>query len=416
MRLNLPIRPCASTALARLAGVSAALAAFLALIPGAEAQISGDAVKIGVLTDESGQFSDIGGAGSSLAAQMAADDFGQTVQGKPITIVHADHQNKPDIGSSIVRRWFDNEGVDAIADLPVSSVALAAQEIARNARKTLLIAGAATSDLTGKACSPYTTHWADDTYALAAGTAKAVLKQGGKSWYFVTADYSFGHSMERDAAAVIKTEGGSVQGSVRHPLGNSDFSSYLLQAQGSGAEIIALANAGADTTNSIKQASEFGITEAGQKLVGFLIFITDINSMGLDTAKGLLVSEGFYWDQNEAARSFAKRFFDKLGKMPTKQQAATYASITHYLKAIDAIGTDDAARVNEQMRKMPVDFLGRDGSIRSDGRVLYDLTLYQVKAPTESKYPWDYYSVVAEIPKDQAFRALSEGGCATVAQ
>jgi branched-chain amino acid transport system substrate-binding protein len=290
-------------------------------------------------------------------------------------------------------------------------VALAAQELARDKKRTLLIAGAAASDLTGKACSPYSTHWADDTYALANGTARAITASGGTSWFFLTADYAFGQAMERDATAAVKAAGGQVLGAVRHPLGTSDFSSFLLQAQGSQAKIVALANVGGDTVNAIKQAAEFGIPQGGQKLAGFLIFITDVNSLGLKAAQGLMVLTGFYWDQNDAARTFAKRFFDKVGRMPTKQQAAVYASIIHYLKAIDATGTDDAAKVNEAMRRAPVDFFGRAGSIRRDGRVLYDLTLYEVKAPAESKAQWDYYKEVATIGKDQAFRSVEEGGC-----
>ena len=395
-----------------VAMVTTAASALLTLRGAGLAQISDDAVKIGVLTDMSGQFSDIGGKGSVVAAQMAAEDFGGQVKGKPIQIVGGDHQNKPDIGSSIVRQWFDTDHVDAIADLPVTSVALAAQEIAREKKKTLLIDGAAASDITGKACSPYSTHWADDSYALANGTARAITERGDKTWFFLTADYSFGQAMERDATAAVKATGGQVLGSVRHPLGAPDFSSYLLQAQGSGAKVIGLANAGGDTQNSIKQANEFGITAAGQKMAGFLVFITDVHSLGLNTAQGLLVSTGFYWDQNDQARAFGKRFFDKVGRMPTKQQAAVYASITHYLKAIDATGTDDAAKVNEQMRRMPVDFFGRAGSIRPDGRVLYDLTLYEVKKAAESKAPWDYYKAVTTIPRDQAFQPAQENGCA----
>jgi branched-chain amino acid transport system substrate-binding protein len=290
-------------------------------------------------------------------------------------------------------------------------VALAAQEIARQKRRTLLISGAAVSDLTGKACSPFATHWADDTYALATATAKAVVRNGGTSWFFLTVDYAFGTAMERDAARTVKDSGGRVLGSVRHPLNTADFSAYLLQAQASGAEIIGLANVGGDTINAIKAAAEFGIVGEGRKLASFLMFITDIASLGLPAAQGLLVSEGFYWDQNDLSRAWSQRFSARLNKMPTKQQAATYASVTHYLKAVAATGTDEAGAVNAEMRRLPVDFFGRTGSIRPDGRVLYDLTLYRVKTPAASRGPWDFYETVATIPAAEAFRPVAEGGC-----
>jgi branched-chain amino acid transport system substrate-binding protein len=274
----------------------------------------------------------------------------------------------------------------------------------------MLIAGAASSDITGKACSPYTIHWADDTYALANATARAVVQNGGKTWFFITADYAFGQAMERDASSFVEKSGGKVLGSVRHPLNTADFSSFLLQAEASGAQIIALANVGGDTENAVKQANEFGITKK-QNLAGFLIFITEIHSLGLERAKKLFVSDGFYWDQNDAARAFSKRFFAQIGRMPTKQQAAVYASIMHYLKAIDAGGSDDAAKVNAEMRKLPVDYFGHPGSIRPDGRVLYDLTLSVVKSPEESKYAWDYLKPVRTIPRNEAFRPEGEGGC-----
>ena len=391
---------------------AAAWAALLAAAGSAQAAgFTGDQIKIGVLTDESGQFSTIGGKGSVLAAEMAARDFGGAIDGKPIIIIDADHQNKPDVGSAILRRWFDQEGVDAVTDLPVSSVALAAQEIARDKRKTLLISGAASSALTGKACSPYSSQWADDSYALAHGTAKAVVAAGGKSWYFLTADYAFGADMEKDASAAVTASGGTVIGSVRHPLGTADFSSFLLQAQASKARVVGLANAGGDTVGAIKQAVEFGLTQSGQALAGFLIFITDIHALTPKVAQSLYVTEGFYWDQNDEARAFSKRFFDQIGRMPTKQQAATYASVTHYLKAARSAGTTEAATVNQEMRRLPVDFFGRAGSIRRDGRVLYDLTLYQVKSPDAIKGPWDYYREIATIPAAEAFRPAGEGGC-----
>lgn len=383
-----------------------------ALLPAAaRAEISGRAVRIGVLTDMGGQFADIGGKGSLVAAELAAEDFGGKVAGAPIEIIAGDHQNKPDVGGAILRKWFDEDGVDAVADLPVSSVALAAQDIARQKKKTLLISGAAVSELTGKACSPYSSHWADDTFALANATGKAVTKSGGKSWFFITVDYSFGHAMERDAAAAVEASGGKMLGDVRHPLGAADLSSFLLQAQASKAEVIGLANVGKDTSNAIKQAAEFGLTTGGQKLAGFLVFLTDIKAIGLPLAKGLMVSTGFYWDQNEEARAFAKRFEAKIGRMPTKQQASVYASVKHYLKAVAASGSDEAGIVNAEMRRLPVDYFGHAASIRPDGRVLYDLTLYEVKSPAESKGPWDFYKPITTLPAAEVFRPAAEAGC-----
>ncbi|QRG07008.1 ABC transporter substrate-binding protein [Xanthobacter dioxanivorans] len=390
---------------------SVILATSVLLPASARAQISDTVVRIGVLGDMGGQFADIGGKGSVVAAQLAAEDFGGKVAGVPIEIIAGDHQNKADIGGATLRKWFDEGGVDAVADLPVSSVALAAQEIARERKKTLLISGAAVSDLTGKACSPYSTHWADDTYALANATGRAVTAAGGKTWFFLTVDYSFGHAMERDASAAVTAAGGKVLGATRHPLGTADFSSFLIQAQASKAEVVGLANVGGDTTNSIKQAAEFGITSGGQKVAGFLVFITDVHAIGLPLAKGLRVTTGFYWDQNDKARAFAKRFFAKMGRMPTKQQASVYASITHYLSAVAASGTDEAGKVNAEMRRLPVDYFGHAASIRADGRVLYDLTLYEVKSPAESKAPWDYYKPVTTLPAAEVFRPAGETGC-----
>ncbi len=396
----------------RTALVALAVAASAFVPAAARAQISDNVVRIGVLGDMGGQFADIGGRGSVAAAELAAEDFGGKVAGVPIEIISGDHQNKADVGGATLRKWFDEGGVDAVADLPVSSVALAAQEIAREKKKTLLISGAAVSELTGKACSPYSTHWADDTYALANATGKAVTAAGGKSWYFVTVDYSFGHAMERDAAAAVASAGGKVLGNTRHPLGAQDLSSFLLQAQASKAQVIGLANVGGDTSNAVKQAAEFGITSGGQKLAGFLVFLTDIKAIGLPLAKGLLVSTGFYWDQNDEARAFAKRFEAKVGRMPTKQQASVYASVQHYLKAVAAVGTDDAGKVNAQMRALPVDYFGHAASIRPDGRVLYDLTLYEVKSPAESRGPWDFYKPISTLPANEVFRPAAETGCA----
>jgi branched-chain amino acid transport system substrate-binding protein len=382
----------------------------------AAAQLSDNKVKIGVLGDQSSISADIGGKAAVLAAKMAVEDFGGRVLDKPIEVVDADFLMKPDNASSIARRWFESEQVDVIADLPLSSAGLAVQQIASDLKRTVLIAGAATSDLTGKSCSLYSTHWADDTYALASATAKAVVESGADTWYFIAADYALGRSIQRDATAVIEASGGKVVGSARHPIEATDFSSFLLQAQSSKAKVIGLASVGSNTINTIKQAAEFGITESGQKLAGFLVFLTDINSLGLKTAQKMFIAEGFYWDQNDKARTWSKRFFDQVGRMPTKQQAATYASISHYLRAVAAAGTDDATAVGGKMRELPVDFFGRSGSVRVDGRVLYDMTLYEVKAPAESKYPWDYYKVVREIPQATAFRPLDKGECPLAAK
>jgi branched-chain amino acid transport system substrate-binding protein len=325
-------------------------------------------------------------------------------------VISADHQNKADVGSVIARRWFDEQGVDVIADVPVSSVALAVQEIARQANRVALMLGT-TSDLTGKACAPYSTQWADDTYSLSAATAKAVVGQGGKSWFFIPADYAFGQAVERDATAVIKANGGTVVGGVRHPLNTSDMSSFLLQAQASKAQVIALANAGTDLTNTLKQAAEFGIESGGQKVVGILMFATDVDSLGLAATQKAFLAEGFYWDQSDSSRAWSKRFMAKTGKMPTKEHAAVYTSVAHYLNAARQANTDEAGAVSRAMRAIPVDYFGRDGVIREDGRVIYPLSLYQVKTPAESKYPWDYYKEIQRIDGKDAFRPMADGGC-----
>ena len=374
-------------------------------------QTSDEPVRIGVLADEAGPFRDISGYGARAAVELAVDDFGGKVGQRPIEIVHADHQNKPDVGTAILRQWFDTQGVDVVTDLSISSVALAAQSIAREKRKALLITGGASSDVTGKACSPFATQWSDDTYSLAHGTGRAVVQTGGKSWFFLTVDYVFGHTMYADAARAVQEAGGTVLGNILHPINAADFSAYLLQAQASQAQIIGLANVGPDTSNAVKQAKEFGLAAAGQRLAGFLVFITDVDAIGLEAAAGLLVTEGFYWDQNDLSRAFAKRFMAKVGKMPSKEHAAGYAAVTHYLKAIQAVGTKDAERVNRQMRSMQADYFGKRATIREDGRVLFDLTLFEVKSPSESRYPWDYYKTVRSIPSEEAFRSTSEGGC-----
>lgn len=391
--------------------VLAAICFVLGLSQQGHAQISDDVVRIGVLTDMNGIFSAATGPGSVLAAQMAAEDFGGQVRGKPIEIISADHQNKPDVGAGIVRKWFDTGKVDAVTDMPVSSIALAAQEIARERKKTLLISGGATSDLYGKACSPYSSLWSDDTYTLAAATAKAVLETGGKEWFFIAVDYALGHALERDATSIINANGGKVLGAVRHSMGQPDMASFLLQAQSSKATVIELANVGSDTSNTLKQAREFGISQGGQSLVAFLYFITDIHAVGLDVAQGLYLLDGFYWDQNQEARDWSIRFQTRQHAMPTKEQAATYAAVTHYLRAIEFSGTDDAEVVNAAMKTMEVDYFGHKGSIRKDGRVLFDETLYQVKSPAESKAGWDYLKPVRVIAKEVAFRPLDQGGC-----
>ena len=347
-------------------------------------------------------YADIGGAGSVAAAQMAVKDFGGTVNGVPIEIVSADHLNKPDTGVAIARRWIDEDGVDAIVDVPTSSVALAVQEVMKEKGKVFLISGAASSDLTGKACSPTGVHWTYDTYALAHGTGAALVKQGGDTWFFITADYAFGHALQRDTSEVVTKAGGKVLGSVDVPLNNADFSSFLLQAQQSKAKIIGLANAGGDTDNSIKQASEFGIVAGGQRLAGLLVFVSDVNSLGLPTAQGLVLTEAFYWDQTDETRAWSKRFMEQIKKPPTMVQAGVYGAITHYLKAMATAKTEDGPKVVAEMRALPInDFMTKNGKLREDGRVMRDMYLFQVKTPAESKYPFDYYKQLAVIPADR---------------
>jgi len=399
----------------RMKTAIAIIAAVLALTTSAAAEISGDVVKIGVLNDMSSLYADLGGQGSVEAARMAIADFGGTVNGKKIELISADHQNKPDIGSAIATQWFDNDGVDAIVDVPTSSVALAVQQVARNKNKAFLISGAASSDLTGKACSPTSVHWTYDTVALAHGTGAAIVKAGGDTWFFITADYAFGHALERDTSRVVEANGGKVLGKVRAPLNNADFSSFLLQAQASKAKIIGLANAGGDTINSIKQAAEFGVVEGGQKLAGLLVFITDIHSLGLPAAHGLQLTEAFYWDQNDATRAWSKRFFDKIKRQPSMVQAGVYGAVTHYLNAIKAAGSDDGPIVVKEMKATPVnDFMTKNGKIREDGTLVRDMYLFEVKAPLESKGPWDYYKQIAVIPGEEAFKLPGPNECPLV--
>jgi branched-chain amino acid transport system substrate-binding protein len=375
-------------------------------------------IKIGVLNDRSGTYSDLSGEGSVVAARMAVEDFGAETKGIKVEIVSADHQNKPDIASNIARQWIDEEGVDVIADVPTSSAALAVNEIVREKDKIFLISGAAASDLTGEKCSPNSVHWTYDTWSLAHGTGQALVEQGLDTWFFITADYAFGHALERDTAAVVEAAGGKVLGSVRHPFPGQDFSSFLLQAQSSGAEVIGLANAGADTTNAIKQAHEFGITDAGQTLAGLLIFITDVHALGIETAKGLVLTEAFYWDLNDQTREWSKRFAEKHnGAMPTMVHAGVYASVLHYLKAVEAAGSKDAKAVMAKMKEMPSeDPLFGKGQVRQDGRHVHPMYLFRVKAPADSKGPWDYYELLATIPAEKAFRPLEEGKCPLVTQ
>ncbi len=398
--------------------VLGACASEFALLGGAaHAEISGDVIKIGVMNDQSGLYADLAGQGSVEAARMAVEDFGGSVNGATIEVLSADHQNKPDVGSSIVRQWIDVDDVDVIVDVPTSSVALAVTEVVKEKDRVFLVSGAATTELTGAACSPNTIHWTYDTYALAVGTGRAMVQEGGDSWFFITADYAFGHQLEEDTATVVKAEGGEVLGAVRHPLSSGDFSSYLLQAQGSGAKVIGLANAGTDTTNSIKQANEFGITQAGQQLAALLMFLSDINALGLDVAQGLVMTTGFYWDMNDDTRAWSERFNERTGKMPTMVQAGVYSAITHYLNAIQEIGSDEAKAVVEQMKATPVhDFFAADGTIRADGRMVHDMYLAQVKTPEESSGPWDYLKILRTIPADQAFLPLEESVCELVTQ
>lgn len=395
-------------------GKVALFATVFALAAGAaQAEISGDVVKLGVMNDQSGIYADLAGQGSVEAAKMAVEDFGGTVKGKKIEILSADHQNKPDIGSNIVRQWIDVEGVDAVVDVPTSSVALAVTKVTAEKDTAFLISGAASTRLTNEDCTPTAVHYAYDTYSLAVGTGKAMVEEGGDTWFFITADYAFGHSLEQDTSNVVEANGGKVLGAVRHPLGTSDFSSYLLQAQGSGAKVIGLANAGGDTTNSIKQANEFGIVQGGQQLAALLMFLTDVNALGLEVAQGLMLTTGFYWDMNDATREFSDRFAERMnGTRPTMVHAGVYSSVMHYLKAVDAIEDDGGEAAVSQMKKMPIhDFFAENGKIRADGRMVHDMYLAQVKTPEESKAPWDYLKILRTIPGDQAYQSLEASRC-----
>lgn len=391
----------------------AALLATTALAAGA-AQAA-EVIRIGVLNDQSGLYSEFGGAGSVEAARLAVEDFGGQVLGKKIEILSADHQNKPDIGLAKAREWFDTQGVHAIADLTNSAIALGVQNLARERGKVTLATGPGTTRLTNEDCSPNGFHWMWDTYSQAVGTARAVVQDGGKDWFMLTADYAFGHQMSADIDKTVKENGGKVLGQVRHPLGNADFSSFLLQAQASKAAIIGLANGGTDTTNAVKQAAEFGITSGGQKLVGLAVLISDVHALGLENAKGLIATTAYYWDRDEGSRKLAERFEARMKRKPNMVQAGVYSAVTHYLKAMQAAGSEDGTVVAAKMRELPVDdLITKGGKVREDGRVIRDMYLIEVKTPAESKGPWDYYKVQRTIPGDQAAIPLSESKCSLV--
>ena len=374
---------------------------------------SAEGVKIGILNDQSGVYADYGGKYSLEAARMAIEDFGGSVLGEKIEIVSADHQNKPDLATSIARRWYEVEGVDMITELTTSSVALAIQELSKEKKKIDIVVGAATSRITGDACTPYGFHWAYDTHALAVGTGGALVEAGGDTWFFMTADYAFGYALEKDTGDLVKAKGGKVLGSVRIPLNSSDFSSFLLQAQSSKAKIIGLANAGLDTTNSIKQAAEFGIVSGGQKLAGLLLTISEVHGLGLQAAQGLVLTEGFYWDQNDKTREFSQRFIKRTGHMPSMIHAGTYSATLQYLKAVKAAGTKDPDAVAKKLKELPVDdvFAQGGGKVLGNGRMVHDLYLFEVKKPSESKKPWDYYKQLAVVPGDKAFPSAKDSGC-----
>ena len=376
------------------------------LAPNASAQ-----VKIGILNDQSGVYADYGGKYSLEGARMAIEDFGGEVLGQKIELVTADHQNKPDLGVAIARRWYDAEGVDMITELTTSSVALAVQELSKEKKKINIVVGAATSRITGDACTPYSFHWAYDTRALAVGTGGALVKSGGDSWFFLTADYAFGYALEKDTSDIVTANGGKVVGSVRVPMNSSDFSSFLLQAQSSKAKIVGLANAGLDTTNSIKQAAEFGIVKGGQKLAGLLMTLSEVHGLGLEAAQGLILTEGFYWDHDDQTRAFGERFLKRTGHMPSMIHAGTYSATISYLKAVKAAGSKDSEAVAKKLKELPVDDVFAKGKVLENGRMVHDLYLFEVKKPSESKKPWDYYKELAVVPGDKAFFTAKESGC-----
>jgi branched-chain amino acid transport system substrate-binding protein len=396
----------------KITAFGACVSAMVLLGGAAQAEMSDNVIKIGVLNDRSGLYADIGGQGSVIAAQMAAEEFGNEIDGAPIEIIFADHQNKADLAATITREWIDTEAVDVIADVPNSAAALAVQEVTRDKNRIFLMSGPASTRLTGDACAPTGFHWMYDTYALAVGTGRAMVEEGGDSWFFITADYAFGHSLEQDTGNIVKEAGGEVLGAVRHPLSTADFSSYLLQAQASGAKVIGLANAGGDTINSIKQAAQFGIVQAGQKLAALLLFISDVHALGLETAQGLTLTTGFYWDQNDEARAWSEKFKERHGAMPTMVHAGVYSAVRHYLQAVKDAGSDETDTVVEKMRAAPIhDAAIPNGKILENGSIVHDVFLAEVKSPDESKGEWDYYKILRTIPGDQAFLSVEDSGC-----
>jgi branched-chain amino acid transport system substrate-binding protein len=399
----------------KLRGAAAALAILLAPAV-APAQVSDEVVRIGVLTDLSGPYADFAGPGSVLATRMAIEDHGGKALGRPVEVISGDHQNKPDVGGALARRWIDTDRVDMIIDMPNSSVALAVQQVGRERNRIVINSSASTTELTGRQCSPVGFHWTSDSFALSSGTTRAVMQQGGQSWYYLTVDYEGGYALERGSESVVKANGGTVLGHARHPLNTADFSSFLLQAQASRAQVVALANAGTDTINAIKQAGEFGLTRQGQRLAGMFVNINDIKALGLATAQGVVTVEAWYWDKDEETRAFAARFAERnRGTVPSQYQAGIYSAVRHYLKAIEAAGTDEAMAVAAKMRELPVnDVFTSNGRVRADGRHVHDLYLVEVKRPEESKGPWDLYRVLATVPADQAFKPMAEGGCPLV--
>ena len=395
----------------KLRAIALALAASAGFSLPVHAQISGDVIKIGFITDMSGVYSDIDGKGGIEAIQMAIADMGGAINGKKIQLVTADHQNKPDVAASKAREWFDQQGVDLLIGGTNSGASLAMAKVAAEKKKVFIAIGSGTAQLTNEQCTPYTVHYAYDTVALARGTGATMVKQGGKSWYFLTADYAFGQSLEKDTADVVKANGGTVLGSVKHPLSASDFSSFLLQAQSSKAQVLGLANAGGDMINAVKAANEFGLTKK-MKIAGLLVFINDIHTLGLNTTQGMYLTDGWYWDQNADTRAWSKRYFAKMKKQPSMLQAGDYSAATQFLNAVKATGTDNADKVIAHMKKTPInDMFAKNGTIRPDGRMVYDMYLMQVKKPSESKYPWDYYKIVATIPGDQAYTKKAETKC-----
>ncbi|PLC50569.1 ABC transporter permease [Pollutimonas subterranea] len=402
--------------MSKLTKILASVGCIAALGTGpATAQVSADLVKIGVLTDMAGVTADITGKGSLVAAQMAVEEIGGTILGKPIEVIVGDHQHRTDLGASMARQWYDTGDVDVIVDVPNSSIALAVQRLADKAHRLVLVSGAGTTQLTNEQCSPYGFHWTYDTYGMAHGTASAVVKEGKKKWFIIASDYAFGHSLQKDTTAVVQAGGGEVVGAVRHPINLMDFASYLLQAQASGAQVIGIANAGNDTVNAIKQAGEFGITQAGQSLAAMILMINDVHSLGLDAAQGTYLTTASYWDMNEKSREWSQRFKERVGDMPSMLQAGVYGSVVHYLKAVKAAGTDDADAVAKAMRQLPVnDVFTENATIREDGKVVRDLYLAKVKTPAESKYDWDYFEIVRKIPAESATIPLSQSTCPLV--